>query len=81
MCESLVCSLQPSSGRLEFEEGSRDQRRVPRLQVAMGRASEPVGRCGPGSQAVVYGIPRLLSLKASTSGSQACLSPIIDRFF
>lgn len=50
MCESLVCSLQPSSGRLEFREGSRDQRR---LQVATGRASEPVGRCGPGSQAVV----------------------------
>lgn len=54
MCESLVCSLQPSSGRLEFREGSRDRRRrVPRLQVATGRASEPVGRCGPGSQAVV----------------------------
>lgn len=53
MCESLACSLQPSSGRLEFGEGSRDQRRVSRLQVAMGRASKPVGRCGPGSQAVV----------------------------
>lgn len=76
MCEPFMSSLQPSSGRLEFGDirggypGFTELWEGP-LSPWVGVALEV--------RLWFRGTQRLLSLKASSSGSQACPSPITDR--